>query len=156
MKWNQEDMDMYLKAREYVDTIVLPLFPVSFAEKMKQSAGMSEFVQLLSLQLERKFKGRLLLLPGFIYAKTAGENEDVVGANLLKWEKEFFENGFKYVYYLTSDIDCKKVENVIQGSLIWLPSLPLAQMDERTRNTVFEDQVAQLVEIFVQKWKAAE
>jgi hypothetical protein len=154
MKWNHEDMDMFLKAREYVDTIVLPLFPVSFTERMMQSAGMTEFIQLLSLQLERKFKGRLILLPGFMYAKSAAEAE--MGENLLKWEKEFFANGFKHVYYLTADIDCKKIENVIQGSLIWFPSLPLAQMDERSRNTIMDDQVAQLVEIFVQKWNTAE
>lgn len=154
MKWNNEDMDMFLQAREYVDTAVLPLFPVSFDEKSKQNAGMTEFIQILSLQLERKFKGRMVLLPGMIYAKSAGEEE--LAASLQKWEKEFFDNGFKYVFYLTSDIDCKKVENIIRGSLIWLPSLPIMQMDERTRSTILEDQVAQLVEIFVQKWKTTE
>ncbi len=154
MKWNSEDLDMFLKAREYVDTIVLPLFPVSFDEKMKQTAAMTEFIQLLSYQLERKFKGRMILLPGLIYAKK--DEEDEFAANLVKWESEFFEKGFKYVYYLTSDIDCKRIENSIQGKLVWLPTLPLQKMDERTRNTLLEDQVAQLVEIFVQSWKIDE
>jgi hypothetical protein len=154
MKWNSEDLDMFLKAREYVDTIVLPLFPVSFDEKMKQTAAMTEFIQLLSYQLERKFKGRMILLPGLIYAKT--NEEDDLTANLVKWETEFAEKGFKYVYYLTSDIDCKKIEGTVKGTLVWLPTLPLQQMDERTRNTVLEDQVEQLVEIFVQSWKTGE
>ncbi len=154
MKWNSEDLDMFLKAREYVDTIVLPLFPISFDEKMKQTAAMTEFIGLLSYQLERKFKGRMILLPGLIYTKTAEEDE--LAANLVKWETEFSEKGFKYVYYLTSDIDCKRIENTVNGTLVWLPTLPLQQMDERTRNTVLEDQVEQLVEIFVQSWKVDE
>jgi hypothetical protein len=154
MKWNSEDLDMFLKAREYVDTIVLPLFPISFDEKMKQTAAMTEFIGLLSYQLERKFKGRMILLPGLIYTKTAEETE--LAVNLVNWETEFAEKGFKYVYYLTSDIDCKRIENTINGTLVWLPTLPLQQMDERTRNTVLEDQVVQLVEMFVQGWKIDE
>lgn len=154
MKWNNEDMDMYLKAREYVDTVVLPLYPVSLDDKIKQSAGMTEFIQFLSLQLERKFKGRMILFPGLMYSKSWTETEHL--AELLKWEEEFYNKGFKYVYYLTSDMDWKKHEAELKGSLIWFPSLSLQQMDERSRNMVMEEQVTQLVEIFVQKWKIEE
>lgn len=154
MRWTSKEIEMFEKAREYVDTIVLPLFPLSFDEKMKQTASMTEFIQLLSLQLERKFKGRLILPPGFAYLKSAGLDE--LEEQLVKWEKVLYENGFKHVYFLTSDIDCKKIENNLSGTIIWLPTLPLAQMDERSRNTVIEDQVAQLVEIFVQNWKNGE
>ena len=71
----------------------------------------------------------------------------------MKWEQEFLENGFKYVYYVTSDIDWKKMENNLKGSLIWLPTLPLQQMDEQYRNTILEDQVKQLFDLFVQRWQ---
>jgi hypothetical protein len=150
MKWNNEDMEMYVKAREYVDTIVLPLYPISLDDKIQQTAGMSDFISLLSVQLERHFKGRLILMPGYIYLKTTSEEE--LTQDILKWEEEFLHKGFKYVYYLTSDSDWKRLETSLKGSLIWLPTIPFQKMDDKSRNTILEDQVKQLVEIFIQKW----
>ncbi|MCQ6273889.1 YpiF family protein [Bacillus sp. V3B] len=154
MKWNTEDIDVYIKAKEYVDTIVLPLYPISLDDQIKKTAEMTEFITLLSGQLERQFKGRLMMLPGFTYLKS--KSEDELYKDLLEWEKEFFENDFKHVYYITSDSDWKKIENNLEGSLIWLPTIPLQQMDEHYRNTILEDQVKQLFSLFVQRWQTGE
>ena len=51
------------------------LYPISLDEKIKQTAEMTEFITLLSMQLERQFKGRLILLPGFIYLKSTNGDE---------------------------------------------------------------------------------
>ena len=154
MKWNNEDMEMFIKAKEYVDTIVLPLYPITFDEKIQQTAGMTEFISLLSGHLERHFKGRLILMPGFMYLKSASEDE--LYQDIIKWEEEFLNKGFKYIYYLTSDIDWRRLENSLKGSLIWLPTIPLQKMDDKSRNTILEDQVKQLVELFTQKWHYVE
>ena len=54
--------------KEYVDTAVIPLIPVSFGDENETSAAsMSEFITLLSTLLERQFTGRILLLPPFTY-----------------------------------------------------------------------------------------
>jgi Protein of unknown function (DUF2487) len=155
MKWIPQDIEMYLKSKEYVDTAVIPLLPVTFTEDMKQAASMAEFVTLLSYQMERQFKGRLMMLPGFSYLKSdSGLNEHL--GELKKWESAILESGFKHVFYLTSDSGWKMAEGDLGGALLWLPSLPLEHMDDTYRNSVLEDQVKQLMNLFVQKWQAGE
>ena len=151
MKWVPQDIDMYLQAKEYVDTAVLPLLPVSFDGDMKQTASMTEFINLLSAQLERQFKGRLLLLPGFSYLKSMEQDKLM---ELIKiWETEIFQKGFKHVFYVTSDTIWKGIEKDLNGPLIWLPSLPLENLDEQYKTSIMEDQVKQLLILFVQKWR---
>ncbi|WNS74021.1 YpiF family protein [Bacillus sp. DTU_2020_1000418_1_SI_GHA_SEK_038] len=154
MKWISQDIDKFLQSKEYVDTAVIPLLPVSLGNDMKQSASMSEFISLLSVQLERQFRGRVMMLPGYSYLKSA--SADKLSGDIKFWENELFANGFKHVFHVTSDSSWKSMEDQLDGSLIWLPSIPLEHMDERNRNTILEDQVKQLLNLFMQKWQNAE
>lgn len=153
MKWISQDIDMYIKSKEYVDTVVLPLFPVSLGDDIKQTAAMSEFISLLSIQLERQFRGRLVMLPGYSYLKSF--SEDKLVNDIKIWEEELLAKGFKHVFYLTSDSSWKAIETQFTGGLIWLPSLPLEHMDEQYKNTILDDQVKQLLQLFLQKWQSA-
>lgn len=154
MKWIPQDIDMYLQAKEYVDTAVLPLLPVSFDADIKHTASMTEFITLLSIQMERQFKGRLLLLPGFSYLKSM--EVDKLVENLKVWETEILQKGFKYVFYATSDPQWKTHEKNLNGSLIWIPSLPLENLDEQYKKSILEDQVKQLLNVFIQKWRESD
>ncbi|MBG9590551.1 YpiF family protein [Cytobacillus firmus] len=154
MKWISQDIDMFLKEKQYVDTAVLPLLPVSFGDDIKQSVAMTEFISLLSVQLERQFRGRLIMLPGYAYLKQATEESMISG--LGQWESELKAQGFKHIFLLTSDSMWKTFEDRLQGGLIWLPSLPLEHMDENYRNSILDDQVKQLLNLFVQKWQNGE
>jgi hypothetical protein len=154
MKWVSQDIEMFLKEKQYVDTAVLPLLPVSFGDDIKQSVAMTEFISLLSVQLERQFRGRLIMLPGYAYLKSAGEESLLSG--LSEWEAELKAQGFKHIFLLTSDSMWKSLENRLEGGLIWLPSLPLEHMDENYRNSILDDQVKQLLNLFVQKWQNGE
>lgn len=151
MKWNLQDIEMFQKERQYIDTAILPLYPVSFNDDMRQTVGMTEFISLLSIQLERQFKGRLLMLPGYSYLKRLPE--DKLLSDLKEWEEEFHKQGFKHVFYLTSDSDWKLVEDKLGGGLIWLPSIPLEHIEESYKNAILEDQVKQLLNLFVRKWQ---
>lgn len=151
MKWVAKDIEVYLGAKEYVDTVVLPLLPVSFADDIKQTASMTEFITLLSGQLERQFKGRLLMLPGFSYIKT--ESEEKLLETVNHWGAEFVKQGFKHVFFVTSDSDWKAKEDKLDGSLIWLPFLPLEHMDKNYLNSILEDQVKQMISLFIKKWQ---
>lgn len=154
MKWISQDIDMFLKEKQYVDTAVLPLLPVSFGDDIKQSVAMTEFISLLSVQLERQFRGRLIMLPGYAYLKPASEESLISG--LGQWESELKAQGFKHIFLLTSDSMWKTFEDRLEGGLIWLPSLPLEHMDENYRNSILDDQVKQLLNLFVQKWQNGE
>ncbi|WP_442594519.1 YpiF family protein [Neobacillus sp. D3-1R] len=150
MKWVPEDMDMFLKSREYIDTVVIPLYPISFGDDAKQSANMTEFINLLATQLERQFKGRLILMPGFIYFKSKEHNKGL--SDLIEWENRLKAEDFKHIFYVTADSDWKMVEQQLSGSLIWLPALPLEHMEEKQKNSILLDQVKQLLNLFTQKW----
>lgn len=154
MKWVSQDIEMFLKEKQYVDTAVLPLLPVSFGDDIKQSVAMTEFISLLSVQLERQFRGRLIMLPGYAYLKSAGEDSLLSG--LGEWEAELKAQGFKHIFLLTSDSMWKSLEDRLEGGLIWLPSLPLEHMDENYRNSILDDHVKQLLNLFVQKWQNGE
>lgn len=151
VKWVSQDMDMFLGAKEYVDTAVLPLFPVSFGGDIKQSVAMTEFIQLLTIPLERQFKGRMMMLPGHSYLKN--KSKEKLLEEVMVWEKELFGSGFKHVFFVTSDSVWKTLEGELTGGLIWLPSIPLSAMDEASRNNILEDQVKQLLQLFMQKWQ---
>jgi hypothetical protein len=153
MKWTPADIEKFEKSPEYVDTAVVPLFPISFANGMKETASMTEFTGLLTSQLERQLQGRILLIPGFSYLKDS--RLDVV-EQLKLWETELLDKQFNHVFYVTSDYDWKQQEAEFQGTLLWIPSLPLQHMDEKARQSVMEDQIRQLMNLFIQKWRDAE
>lgn len=150
MKWVPTDIGVFEKTPEYVDTAVIPLLPVSFKDGMKDSAAMTEFTTLLTSQLERQLQGRILLIPGFSYLK---ESRSESLEQLKRWETELLDKQFKHVFAVTSDFDWKQDEGHLKGTLLWLPTLPLQHMDEKTKQSVMEDQVRQLMNLFIQKWR---
>ncbi|MFF2449961.1 YpiF family protein [Neobacillus sp. NPDC058068] len=151
MKWIPQDIETYLNAKEYVDTAIIPIYSISFEGEMKQSASASEFISLLTNQIERQFTGRLLLFPPFTYLKN--ENSEKVLNDLLTWEENIIKGDFKHIYYITSDIEWKAHEEKLGGSLIWLPSLLLEQMSESQKVEMINSQVKQLLSLFTQKWQ---
>ena len=153
MRWTSADIEKYKQSAEYVDTAVVPLLPIDLGMGMKESAGMCDFITVLASQLERQLQGRLVLLPGIAYLK--GEEED--GLEMLgKIHSGLSGNQVKHVFYVTSDYWWKQNEVKMAGDVIWLPSLPLDQMDEQARAAVLEDQVRQLMNLFIQKWRENE
>ena len=55
-----KDVEQFEQAREYVDTGVIPLLSISAAKEMKTVVEQGEFIELLSMELEREYKGRVL------------------------------------------------------------------------------------------------
>ncbi|MGA9225331.1 MAG: YpiF family protein [Mesobacillus sp.] len=152
MKWVAADIEMYQKAAEYVDTAIIPLLPVSFDSDMKQSASMAEFVGILTGQLEKQFKGRIFLLPAFVYIKGHSGNLNT----LQEWEKTVLDKQFKHLFFVTSDSSWRQHENELSGTLIWLPSLPLEHIQDQQKVSIVEDQVKQLLTLFTEKWEQEE
>ena len=150
LRWIGEDIESYVNQKEYIDTIILPLYPISFTSSIETTVEMTEYISFITVLLEKQFKGRLLLLPGYSYLKNL-EGEMPV-EDLLKWEEEIMNSGSKHLFYLTCDSEWKKVENSLQGSLIWVPTTSIHKMDAKQRNTHLEDQIKQLSSVFTEKW----
>lgn len=149
MKWVAADVEMYQKAAEYVDTAIVPLLPVSFGDDMKQNASMAEFIGILTSQLEKQFRGRIFLLPDFVYIK---ENEGSLNA-LKDWENTLLDKQFKHTFYVTSDSRWRQQEKELNGNVLWLPSLSLEHMQEQQKVAIVDDQVKQLLSLFTEKWE---
>lgn len=150
MKLVPKDIETWQTAKEYVDTAVVPLNVLSLAEEVRESAEAVEFISLLTGYLERQFTGRILLFPPFTYLEN--ENRDDVFNRLKNWEASILEAGFKHIFYITSTMEWRIRENELDGSVIWLPSIPLAEMNDAGKAKTIERQVKQLLPIFTQKW----
>ncbi|WP_144476819.1 YpiF family protein [Cytobacillus oceanisediminis] len=148
MKWVAADVEMYQKAAEYVDTAIVPLLPVSFGEDMKQNASMAEFTGILTSQLEKQFRGRIFLLPDFVYIK---EDEGSLDA-LKNWENSLLDKQFNHIFYVTSDSRWRQREKDLKGNVLWMPSLSMDQMEDQQKVAIVDDQVKQLLSLFTEKW----
>lgn len=152
MNWNGKDTELFQQQKEYIDTVIVPLIPISFEPDMKQTASQYEFIQLLTMLLEKQFKGRMLLVPPVSYMKKQSGEEKVAAIN--EWANEFDRAGFKHTFLFTSDSDWKLVEEQIEGTLIWVPSVPLEHMEDSYKYSLIEEQAKQFVNIIVQKWQS--
>ena len=77
MKWTVKDLDMYIQSKEYVDTVLIPLVPITFGGQMKRTGSMNELITILSLEIEKQMKGRILLLPTFHYLSDEMDNRAI-------------------------------------------------------------------------------
>ena len=152
MKWITKDIDLYLQAKEYVDSAVIPLLPVTWEQDMKSTVAMGEFISVLTTEIERQFKGRIILFPPFTY--TASESIEERLERLAAWTMELADKGIKHFFFVTSDSLWKQHEEKVDtGTLIWLPTLPLEYVEEKYKQTMIQDQMKQLITIFMTIWQ---
>lgn len=149
MKWTAKDLDMYMQSKEYVDTVLIPLVPLSFKGQMKQTGSMNEFLTILSLEIEKQMKGRILLLPTFHYLSDEMDKVE----RLKRWANEVKENNFEHVFFLTSDFEWKKGERELENNLVWIPAIPLEGLEIEQAREMINQQVLQILDIFSYNWK---
>lgn len=147
MNWVPRDIDTYTQQRDYIDSVVVPLVKIDpRLESMKTSASSSEFLMNLSMFIEKQFKGRMMFLPPVGYTPSANLEQM---ANTLS--DDLAQSPFKHVFYLTTDSNWTSVE--VQGTLIWLPAIPIETMDESLRHSIMEDQLRKVLEYFTEEWQ---
>lgn len=150
MKWVSKDIEMFVGAKEYVDTAIMPLCGITFKNGIKQSASMNEYVSILSSEIEKQFKGRVLLLPSFTYCQDW--DKDYKKDQLIKWKQALEEEKFANIFFLTSDADWKVIEDELENSLLYSPSIPLENLEEKYKQPMMEEQVKNILNIIIHKW----
>lgn len=150
MKWVVADAKQYEQAREYVDTVIIPLLSISLVEKMQNIVVEGEFLTVLTNELEREYKGRILLLPAFTYVEIAKENER---ERLREWTSYLQEQGLKHVIYVTSDSSWKMAEEELSGHLFYSPAFPIEQLSDQAKREVIQAQMEPIIELFIEKWE---
>ena len=151
MKWQANEIDKYLQAKEYVDTALIPLIPISWDKEIKTTVSMGEFITIMSDELERQFRGRVIQFPTFTYLKEESLEERVKRLNY--WYDHLTKNGITHIVYLTSDYEWKTVEHSIKEMLIWLPTIPLEHMENQYKVKNISDPIKQLLPILTNKWQ---
>ncbi|WP_050615419.1 YpiF family protein [Bacillus testis] len=148
MKWTAKDMEMYSNAKEYVDTVILPLVGIDF--RRLQSGSEADYITILAQEIERQFKGRVLLLPAMIY--NAGEESAKKQVQAEEWVRLLTEEGFAHVFLLTGDPFWKKEAKELDEQLITLPAVPLETMDESYKRDIIAEQVKKTLNMIIEKW----
>lgn len=151
MRWQTKDVDAYLKTKEYVDTALIPLIPISMADDFKSTVAMGDFITIISMEIERQFQGRVMQIPPFTYLKEESIDERV--ARLEDWCSHLERAGLTFFVFLTSDGEWKKVEARLHNSLIWLPTIPLEHVDIQYKREIIEQQVKQVMPLLTDKWQ---
>lgn len=151
MKWNSKEIDIYLTSKEYVDTALITLIPISFNGEMKQSVAMGEFSTILTNEIERQLHGRTLAFPSFTYLKS--EEREKKLNRLKEWTSKLSDQGFKHLFLFTSDSEWKQFEQDLDATLIWLPVIPLEHMDGKYKTEILQEQTKQLLQIVTNKWQ---
>ncbi len=152
MKWTESDIGVYEKEKEYVDTAVLPLVPISMTTSVKTIVSMGEYITIISGELERQLKGRLLLLPAFTYLQTEEMSSRVERLKLM--EQELMKGGIKHIITLTADVDWKQSEEQLLSALLWMPAIPLEHMDEQYKMETVSAQVKQVLQFVTNTWQS--
>lgn len=145
MKWDPVDIDLFVQTKEYVDTAVVPLLPLSIGENMKTIASKGVFTNIISQELERQMKGRIMLLPPFTYFEKIDDDSD---NRIKKWEN-IIKQHFRHVVFLTCDERWQKAGN----PFIWFPSIPLEHMDQDLKRKLIQEQIEQIMNILLQYWR---
>ncbi|REB09908.1 DUF2487 family protein [Sporosarcina sp. BI001-red] len=147
MNWNASDMNLFLQQKEYIDTLVIPLIKVeTVEERMKASASATDFLMNLVDYIELQFKGRIMVAPPFAY--TPSMELQQFGERL---SGDLSKSPFKHVFYLTTDSEWTSIE--IRGNVLWLPSIPIENMDDRLKQSILEDQLKQLLPRLTEEWR---
>ncbi|MCQ6526609.1 YpiF family protein [Bacillus mycoides] len=149
MKWIVKDVEQFEQTREYVDTGIIPLLSISAAKEMKMVVEQGEFIEALSMELEREYKGRVLLLPAFTYLVESQKNEK---DRLQEWTDHLKRQGFKHIAYVTSDFSWKEDMRDVQGDLFWFPSLSLEQFSDQAKREVIRAHIKNIMEMLEERW----
>lgn len=148
MKWTTKDIQTYQKEKEFIDTILIPLMPLGFQQEQKKAAMASEYIEILSQELERLYQGRMLLSLPFTYY--SGENiEDKVN-RLESWIEAWKKDGIKHILLLTSDSNWREID--VSERIEWVPAIQLQGLSAKDRTNLCSDVAQDLSLILTKKW----
>ncbi|SDI28474.1 YpiF family protein [Natribacillus halophilus] len=151
MQWQTADIDTYQQSQSYVDTALIPLLSVSLGEEMKSAVAMGEYISLISMEMEKQFRGRVLQLPPLVYPQN--ESQETLLQHVDAWADELKSNGKNHIIWVTADPSWKKVENDLPGLLLWLPHLPIEHMDKKLQQKTLNDQMKEILPQVMKEWQ---
>jgi hypothetical protein len=152
MKWKKSDLNQYKQAKDYIDTILIPLVPfhLSNDNDIEKSAFQSEVLSVFTNEIENELSGRIMLTPNYYYLKNHEIGLEVERLNA--WVNDIQKQPFTHVFFVTFDTSWRKNEQAMQGSLVWLPGLHSGDLHSKEMHVLIRDQVEQIGELIRSYW----
>lgn len=152
MRWNQHDIDQYIKAKEYIDSLIIPLIPFQLTDEGNSSkhAFQAEVLNVFANELEKELTGRILLTPSHFYLVNEDLSIDITKINQVV--EHVSTQPFKHIFFLTFDPRWKKHETSLNGNLIWLPGISTGNINSQETVRIIREQVKQVSELIRSYW----
>ncbi|MGM8365352.1 DUF2487 family protein [Virgibacillus sp. W0181] len=152
MKWSKDDLKKYVTAKEYVDTVLVPLSPFHYSDEshFDKSALQREALFIFSNEIEKELSGRILLSPDYNYIKS--NSLQLETQRLNSWVEDARKQPFNHIFFITFDLNWKKYEQALEGHLLWLPGIQ-GDLHSKEMITVIRGQVEQLGELIRTYWQ---
>lgn len=152
MQWTSNDLQKYVQEKEYIDTLLVPLIPISFSrdEKLNELAFKGQVLTILMNELERELHGRVLLSLSYPYLSTDSIVKEVDRLN--QWIEDAQQQPFEHIFLISHDVNWKKHEQLLSGSYIWLSNIPSVQIDSKEMEQFIREQMKQLNTLLQTYW----
>ena len=153
MEWKAEDIAQYFGAREYIDTLLIPLIPAALdnQENSEKLARQAELQELLVYEMEKQFKGRIFIFPSYYYLESADKEAEMPRLN--NWVEAAGQHPFQHIFFLTHDPHWKRQEKELKGSLIWLPALFSQDSGAPETKKMIKEQMNQVSALVTSYWQ---
>ena len=152
MKWYSEDLIKYVQAKEYIDTLIIPLeaFHLSQESNLEKDAFHREVLGIYTNEIEKELSGRVLLAPTYTYLKSSNLDNEVIRLN--SWIEDVKTQPFTSIFVVTFDNAWKKVEKDLDCNLLWLPGMKPGNIKSEDAVKLIRSQVEQISELIRSYW----
>lgn len=152
MRWIQSDLERYVGAKEYIDTLLVPLLPFEYSAdaNLAKNALQIEILSIFLKELEKELTGRVVLSPDYHYLKSSSKEDEIERLN--HWISDAKKQPFEHVFFVTFDSSWKKEESTMDGVLLWLPGTHSNEVQSKETATMIRDQVEQVGELIRTYW----
>lgn len=152
VRWFNKDLEKYVGAKEYVDTIIIPLqaFQMSDDANLEKDAFQLEVLSIYASEIEKELSGRVMLTPTYHYLKTADLQTEVERLNA--WITDIQQQPFSEVFIFTFDNAWRKIEKDLHGNLLWFPGMKTGNIRTEEAGKIIRNQVEQISELIRSYW----
>jgi len=152
VKWLSEDLNKYVQAKEYIDTLIIPLetFHLSQEADLEKDAFLREVLGIYTNEIEKELSGRVLLAPAYTYLKSSDLKNEAERLNA--WIYDSKSQPFASIFAVTFDNGWKKVEKHLDCDLLWLPGMKRGNIHSDESVRLIRSQVEQISELIRSYW----
>lgn len=152
MRWTTEDIEKYIQAKEYIDTVIIPLqaFQMTDEKSLVNDAFASKILTISCEQMEAELSGRVVLTSPYTYIKSTTLADEAKRLN--EWVEHIKQQPFNNVFFVTSDMAFKKIESELDGHLIWMPVGKMMNVHSQEAKAFVQNQVEHISEYIRSFW----